>query len=155
MKMRSWIAFAAVPLLLAAPAPSTPALSKAAQGKIEGTWRMVSFKYGGMVSFRYGGEGALLKVGADRVMLKHITPGHFTWVDYNAKTKQVSRMAGGTFTLKSDGYQETVEYGSGPDIQALLGKGQVFNDQITATRWHHQGHLSTGLKIEENWERVQ
>lgn len=180
MKMKNWIAFTmllplsaqALPALAvpdAAPTRGQDAQPKAApkatvkaapkpasdeagapeeQGSIEGTWRMVSF--------RYGGKGApLQKVQAGRVMLKHITPGHFTWVDYAAKTKAVTRMAGGTFTLDGGAYQETVEYGSGEDITALLGKGQVFNDTITSQRWHHKGKLSIGLEIEEEWERVQ
>ena len=125
-----------------------PKAAPQGQSAIEGTWRMVSFRYGGK-------SAPLQKVQAGRVMLKHITPGHFTWVDYVAKTKKVTRMAGGTFTLNGAAYQETVQYGSGEDITALLGKGQVFNDTITSGAWHHQGKLSIGLEIEENWERVQ
>lgn len=160
MRMKNWIAFTALLLPLPALASTTgqeapprttpqaaPASVPEEKGAIEGTWRMVSF--------RYGGEGVLQKVAGDRVMLKHITPGHFIWADSSAKTKKVSRMAGGTFTLKGSAYQETVEYGMGEDIQALLGKGQVFNDTITSQTWHHHGNLSTKFEIEENWERVQ
>ena len=161
MKTSIWITFAALlPLPVLASTPGQDAQPKAEskaaskavetepQGAIEGTWRMVSYRYGGK-------SAPLLKVEAGRVMLKHITPGRFAWVDYVVKTKKVSRMAGGTFTLQGGAYRETVEYGSGEDIAALLGKGQVFQDTITGQRWHHKGKLSTGFEIEENWERVQ
>lgn len=131
----------------AEPESSGPVVATEAPSRIEGTWRTVSY--------RYGDDKKLTMLEPGRAMLKHMTPTHFTWVDYKAKTRKVTRMAGGTYTLKGNAYRETLDYGSGLDITALLGKPQLFSDRIEGDKWHHQGTLSIGLKIEENWERVQ
>ncbi|MBV9868040.1 MAG: hypothetical protein JO316_22005 [Abitibacteriaceae bacterium] len=112
-----------------------------------GTWRVVSLKYGRMTNFKPWPQTS--------VMLKHITPSHWSMVTYDAKSGQVTRVAGGTYLLKGNVYQENVQYGLGRDIKGLIGKPQIFNDQVTATRWHHTGRLSQGERIEELWVRVR
>ena len=125
--------------------PAVPA--QKAAGDVVGSWRLVSYRYGDMAEF--------IPWPAEQVMLKHVTPTHFTWVTYETKTRQAARMAGGTYTLKGSAYREVVEFAMGDDVQDLIGKAQNFSDTITPTLWHHKGTLSNGLKIEEIWERAR
>ena len=87
-------------------------------------------------------------------MVKHITPTHFTWLAYDADGK-VTRVAGGTYTLKGDDYEEKPEYGLGTDFEVIRGKPQSFTCKIDGNNWHHDGRLSNDLTVEEIWERVE
>lgn len=117
------------------------------KGNLVGSWRIVSYKYGNMAKFASWPK--------DQVMLKHITPTHFTWVTYDAKTGVVARMGGGTYSWNGNTYRENLQYGLGADVKGLVGKPQIFTGKVTETRWNHSGTLSQGEKIEEVWERVK
>jgi hypothetical protein len=115
----------------------------AAAAKLIGTWKLVSAKY--------NGQDSDIK---SATTLKHITPGNFIWLTYD-DTKQISRSAGGTYTLKDDRYEETPQYGLGPDFEAVRDKAHTFTLKIEGDSWFHNGELAGGLKIEEVWERVK
>lgn len=123
--------------------PQSPPLTRS---KLIGTWRVVSYKYGKMAHFAPWPKS--------RVMLKHMTPTGFVMVTYDARTGQVQRVAGGTYTVQGNSYQENIQYGLGADIKGLIGKPQRFTDEATATQWHHRGRISQGEQIEEFWTRV-
>jgi hypothetical protein len=76
------------------------------------------------------------------------------WAAYGADGK-VTDALGGTYTLKGDEYVETPEYGVGDVLDQLKGKPQVFKWKIEGNKWYHTGKLSSGLTIEEVWERVE
>jgi hypothetical protein len=110
-----------------------------------GTWRLVSFKYGDAIEFT--------DFPKDHVKLKHVTPTHFVWILYSAEGKQVERTAGGTYTLAGHAYTEQLEYGLGEDVMPLVGQEQKFTCKFVGDKWYHSGALSSGLKIEEVWQR--
>jgi hypothetical protein len=112
--------------------------------KLTGTWKRVSAKFDGQ-------ESAL---PAGFTQLKHVTPTQFMWAVYGEDGKVVAAL-GGTYSLKGDEYVETPEYGVGDNLDALKGKPQEFKWKIEGNKWYHNGKLSTGLTIEEVWERVE
>jgi len=114
------------------------------ENKLVGTWKLVSAKYDGK-EFKFP-EGA--------TMLKHVTPTQFMWATYD-KDGKVTRTAGGPYTLKGDKYEEMPEYGIGRDFEAIKGETHSFTWKVEGNKWYHNGKLSTGLTIEEVWERVE
>lgn len=109
-----------------------------------GTWKMVSAKYGGQES----------KLPEGVTTVKHVTPTQFMWASYD-KDGQVTRAAGGVYTLKGEVYEETPEYGISSDFDLIKGKAQTFKWKVEGNKWYHSGKLSNGLTIEEVWERVE
>jgi hypothetical protein len=135
------IAIAATSAIARADDPK--AESKGGENKLVGTWRLISAKYGGM-EFKFP-EGT--------TMVKHVTPAQFMWATYD-KDGNVSRAAGGTYSLKGEVYEETPEYGVGNDFELIKGKSHVFKWKVDGKNWFHDGKLSNDLTIEEVWERV-
>jgi hypothetical protein len=121
-----------------------PKAEKTAQGKLVGTWRLVSAKY----------DGQEFKFPEGTTMIKHITPTQFMWVTYDADGK-ITRAAGGSYTLKGEEYVENPEYGLGQDFDIIKGKAQSFRCKVDGSKWQHDGKLSNGLTIEEVWERFE
>lgn len=111
--------------------------------RLVGTWKMVSAKFGGQ-------ESDLPK---ESTTYKHITPTQFVWVSVDPQTKQITRAAGGSYTLKGDSYEETPVYGLSPDFDTVRDKTHTFKCKIEGNRWFHRGKLANGLTIEEVWER--
>jgi hypothetical protein len=87
-------------------------------------------------------------------MLKHVTPSQFMWVTYDQDGK-VTRVAGGSYTLKGEEYAETAEYGIGADFDVIQGGTHTFRWKVEGNKWHHTGKLRNGLTVEEAWERVK
>ena len=100
-----------VALVLAAPAARAdePKGGKAAHPLV-GTWKLVSAKYNGREP----------KFPEGTTTLKHVTGSQFMWVSYD-KDGKVFRTAGGTYAVKGEGYEETLEYGLG-DLTQLEGE---------------------------------
>ena len=135
----------AVAATAAAVRADEPKAGAAADHKLVGTWKSVSAKYGGREVKRPEGY----------THVKHVTPTQFMWAMYD-QDGTVTRAAGGDYTLKGDEYEETTEYGVGEEFKTLLkGKTHPFKWKIEKNRWHHSGKLSTGLTIDEVWERVE
>jgi len=109
-----------------------------------GTWKCISAKY--------GGQEVNSPEGFTHV--KHVTPTHFIWAIYGADGK-VEDVLGGSIAIKGDQYVETPEYGTGTVLEQLKGKPQTFIWKVEGNKWHHTGKLSSGLAIEEVWERVE
>jgi len=124
----------------AEPSPAGPC---AMQSDIVGTWKAVSGNYGGRA----------FSFPEDPITLKHVTPSQFTVVTFD-KDGRVTRVIGGTYTLKGNAYEELPSYGIGGDFDALKGKPQTFTLRVEQNRWHQAGTISSGLAIEEVWERV-
>jgi hypothetical protein len=114
------------------------------ENKLVGTWKLVSGKQ--------GGQDIQLPEGV--TMLKHVTPSHFMWAIYDKDGKVIGAL-GGPCTLKGEDYEETPEYGIGDVLEQLKGKPQPFKWKVEGNKWHHNGKLSSGLTIEEVWERVE
>jgi hypothetical protein len=114
------------------------------ENKLIGTWKMVSAKYGGS-EFKFP-EGT--------TTIKHVTPTQFMWASYD-RDGVVSRTAGGSYTIKGETYEETPQYGLSTDFDIIKGKAQTFTWKIEGNKWIHKGALSSGLTIDEVWERVE
>jgi hypothetical protein len=108
-----------------------------------GSWRLVSAKSGGQtIEFPQG-----------TTILKHVTPTHFVWVHYD-RNGQITQAGGGSYVVSGDRYDETPEYGLGEGIQPLIGKRQSFTVRIAEDRWYQGGKETSGVVIEEIWERL-
>jgi hypothetical protein len=114
------------------------------ENKLVGTWKMVSAKY--------DGQEVQFPEGATRI--KHVTPTQFMWASYD-KDGKVDAALGGPYTLKGDKYEELPEYGVGTVLDDLKGKPQSFSWKVEGNKWYHNGKLSSGLVLEEVWERVE
>jgi hypothetical protein len=108
-----------------------------------GTWRIVSAKY----------QDKDVKFPEGTTALKHVTPTQFMWVRCD-KDGNVLYGAGGGYTIKGDGYEETTAYGFG-EFEAIKGKTHKFQWRVEGNKWLHNGSLADGFKIEEVWERVE
>ena len=133
-----------------APTPTSAEDSKAeakSQGKLVGTWRLVSKK---------NQEGKEFVLPRGTRVIKLMTPTHFMTVTYN-EGGEVSRASGGIYTLKGDTFEEVPEFAisSTYDLERLKGKLQLFRCKIDGNKWYHFGTLSNGGTIDEVWERVE
>jgi hypothetical protein len=131
-----------------APGRSDAADPKKAEARTEnnliGTWKQVKGKFNGKEH----------KIPEGTTQLKHITSTHFMFVDFDKDGKFIDAF-GGTYTLQGENYEETLEYGVGEVFKALKGKPQSFKCKVDGANWYHNGTLSSGLTIEEVWERVE
>src|SRR6266404_6230533 len=108
--------------------PDEPKGDAKSDNKLVGTWKMVSAKY--------GGQEAQLPEGV--TTLKHITPTQFMWASYD-KDGQVTRAAGGDYTLKGEVYEETPQYGMSSDFDLIKGKVHKFKWKVEGKKWYHNG----------------
>ena len=109
-----------------------------------GTWKCVSSKY----------DGAEVNRPEGFTHVKHVTPTHFMWAVYD-KDGKVASALGGSVVVKGDRYVETPEYWTGDGLDQLKGKPQEFTWKVDGKKWVHTGKLSSGLAIDEVWERVE
>jgi len=114
------------------------------ENKLVGTWKQVKAKFGGRES----------KIPEGTMQLKHITPTHFMFVDFDKDGKFIDAF-GGPYILKGEKYEETLEYGFGDVFKTLKGKPQLFECKVEGNKWYHNGTLSSGMTIEEVWVRVE
>ena len=68
---------------------------------------------------------------------------------HTASVETRERYAGGAAE------QELLGSGVGDVLQMLKGKPQSFECKVEGNKWYHTGKLSTGLTVEEVWERVE
>jgi hypothetical protein len=114
------------------------------ENRLVGTWKLLSAKY--------GGKEIQLPEGTTK--FKHVTPTQFMWLVCE-KDGKVSAGWGGTYTFKGEEYIETPEYGVRGVPEEYKGKLQEFKWKVQENKWYHVGKLSTGLTIDEVWERVE
>lgn len=101
------------------------------------------------------------------IIQKHITPTHFTWLQYNPNTDQLVGLGGGSYIINKDGnYVENIEYFYPPG-SSELGQSIPFDVKIEDGIWYHTGYakrmeinglgllISTdSVKIEEKWSPI-
>jgi hypothetical protein len=86
--------------------------------------------------------------------MKMVTPGRYMLVIYH-KDGSVARSSGGSYKVVGDTYEETPEFSTSEGFDAVKGKPQAFKWKVEGGKWHHGGTLSTGMVIEEVWERAE
>jgi len=138
--------WAAVVVSLAASAATgradDPKAGAQPENKLVGSWKLVAVKY----------DGKEHKFSDRTTRIKHVTPTQFAWLNYD-KDGKVDMALGGLYTLNGEKYEEIPEYGVG--FAAYIGKVQSFTWKVEGNKWYHTGKLSSGLLIDEVWERVE
>jgi hypothetical protein len=119
--------------------------SKKSSGRHLGTWRLASFKYG-------DNQPGFTDFPESQRRIKLITETHFTWVQFDATTMEVSSTAGGTYSLSGNTYTESIDFGLGMDT--YFGEKHAFTIRVEDDKFFLSGSLADGLKIEEVWQRV-
>jgi hypothetical protein len=114
------------------------------ENKLIGTWKMVKAKF----------DGKEFKIPEGTIQLKHITPTQYMFVDID-KDGNVFDARGGPYTLKGEKFESTPEYGVSDAFKGLKGKTQSFECKVEGNKWYHSGTLTTGMTLEEVWERVE
>ena len=125
---------------------SLSAQQDTAKSPHQGTWKLMSLKYGDAKEFS--------DFPASQQRLKLITDTHFTWIQYDTTGKQVQSAAGGPYSLVGNVYTETIEF-AGQGMTAYLGGKHAFTIRVDGDKFFLSGQLADGLHIEEIWHRVK
>ena len=112
---------------------------------IQGTWKLVSYNYGGDTLMKKTGDGV--------ERLKLITDSKFCWIHFATINQVVVNSAGGFYSFDGENYTENLEFGA-MGMKDYLGKSQKFTVKIENDKLYLSGILSDGLKIKEVWERI-
>lgn len=100
--------------LAGAKSEASTTASRPVHSSIEGTWKMVSYKYR---------DAPMTEVPKEeQTHLKFITGGNFIWVNYDPKSKEIDTSAGGKYVLESKTYVETPEFGLGDESKSMRNK---------------------------------
>ena len=86
--------------------------------------------------------------------VKHITPTHWTLVAYDRDTKVAFSACGGTWTLKGDKYEETIEFAT-EDMKHARGKRFAFNYKIDGDKWFLKSGPDLEVRVDDFWVRVK
>ena len=143
MRDAAMAALAMLALFATAPAPADDP-RPADKDKLVGTWRLISSSYNGR-DFSFP-EGV--------TVVKHVTPTHFATFIYDEDGK-ISRAARGRYELDGDTYKETPEYGTSQNFGEIRSKVQSFRCRLDGDIWHHEGELSSGLRLHETYQRAK
>jgi len=114
-----------------------------AENELLGTWKLVEAKYG----------STAYKVPEGTTELKHVTAVHWVLTVFD-KDGKVGVVMGGPYAMNGDKYEETPEYGITEIFTNIKGKPQTFTWKVEGNKWFHNGTISSGLTIEEVWQRV-
>jgi hypothetical protein len=137
------VAIAALAIAVGVRAQQEPKQSSASH---LGTWQLTSFKYG-------TNQPGFTDFPQSQCRIKLITETHFTWVQFDATSKNVSGTAGGAYSLNGNTYTESIDFGLGMDT--YLGQKHAFTIRVEGDKFFLSGLLADGLKIEEVWQRVK
>jgi len=116
------------------------------QVSIQGTWRLVMFKYGSSAS-------AFTEVPAASQRLKMITDNYFIWVSVDSVKRTIGSSAGGRYTLEGNNYTEMLDFGIG--MSSYTGTQPTYTVKTEDDLLFLSGLLSPGYRIEEIWKRVK
>ena len=141
----SSIAAILLAILTVSAVPGTTLKPKKQKLSPEGTWELVSYKYG-------PSQSAFTDRTESLQRLKVINKTHFIWVDIDISGK-IIQSAGGPYTLNGDIYTEFLEFGYGMD--PYLKTNPQFTIRIEGDMLFQTGLLTPDYKIEEIWKRVK
>jgi len=135
----------AISLLTTSAIPGVTSESKKQAVSVEGTWKLVSYKYG-------SAQSAFVDRSESLSRIKVINKTHFIWVDVDTSGK-VIQSAGGKYTLTEDAYTEILEFGLGMDT--YLKSSPQFTVKVEGDMLFQSGFLTSGYRIEEIWKRIK
>jgi hypothetical protein len=139
------MALIAILLLTIGAVPGSPLKSKKQTVSVEGTWQLVSYKYGSSQSAFYDRNESLIRT-------KVINKTHFIWVDVDNYGK-ILQSAGGKYTLAGETYTEFLEFGLGMD--SYLKTSPQFTIKVEGDMMFQTGFLTNDYRIEEIWKRIK
>lgn len=142
--------------------PDKPAVTTVPDpGYLEGSWKLIQ-------TLEIGHEDSTDRRNAeDKIYLKHLTPTHFTWVEFDKKENRLIGTGGGTYSLQGSAYTEYIDFFYPPG-SSELGQAIPFTARIVDGKWHHKGvvkimefdpdkgenvPVDTSI-IDEIWEKV-
>jgi hypothetical protein len=134
--------FTALALIPSAPAHDGP--KKADKDRLVGTWKLTTAKYRGQ-DFVFPDSFTTMKI---------VTPTRYVVIIYG-KDGSVARASGGSYKVVGDTYEETPEFSTTEGFDALKSKPQTFKCKVEGDRWLHDGTLTSGMTVEEVWERAE
>ena len=76
----------------------------------------------------------------DKIYIKHLTPTHFTWVEFDKVERRLVGTGGGTYTLQEGAYTENIDFFYPPG-SSELGQAIPFTATIENGKWHHRGQV--------------
>jgi hypothetical protein len=115
-----------------------------AKDRLVGSWKLASAKYRGQ-DFAFPEGFTTMKI---------VTPTRYVLVIYG-KDGSVARASGGTYKLVGDTYEETPEFSTTEGFDVLRSKPQIFKCKVEGDKWIHDGTLTSGMTVEEVWERAE
>jgi hypothetical protein len=113
---------------------------------IQGTWELVSFKYGSAAS-------GFTDVSDNIRRLKVINETHFIWAQFDTLSGKISSSSGGSYTLNGKAYSEYLEFGLAMD--QYLRQDHNYTVKVEGDLLFLSGPLTPEYKIEEIWKRVK
>lgn len=140
--MKKILYFLVAVALTAATFPDTPT-----DTPIKGSWKMVRYQYG---------KDPMKNMTDPYVSYKTFTGTHWTGAGYNKDTKEITGSCGGTYKLKGNQYDETIEYYSWDP--KVAGKTFHFVMTIENDMLHQKGTMEwdgdANYVIDEWYSRV-
>ena len=88
-----------------------------------------------------------------RKTLKILSGSHFQWAAFNTDTNQFFGTGGGTYTVKEGKYTENIEFFSRDNKR--VGASLIFDYVLNGKDWTHAGQSSTGIRVNEIWEKEE
>lgn len=99
-------------------------------------------------------ENTSPKLPAQFKDIKHITPTHYTWVTYDAKTVVALATSGGTWRLEGLAYTEKCEFVS-PGYEHLKGNEYTFLIKFEGNELSIKSGPGSNIDIDEVWRRMK
>ena len=131
------------------------------QNMLEGSWVLVK-------TVEVGHEDSTGRRNTkSRMYQKHVTPTHFTWIQYDVEDDKLNGTGGGTYTISENKYTEDIKFFYPPGA-AELGQAIPFTAELKDGYWYHTGYVklmefdpesgenvaSDSAIIDEIWERT-
>ncbi len=110
-----------------------------------GTWQLSTYQYG---------PSSEKSMPENIKRIKLITPGHFTWIQYDTQNNIVTNSAGGTTTFDGTNYIESIDFAQ-MGMSNYLKKRQIFILKFENGKMYLEGQLSDSLKIKEVWLKLE
>ncbi|MCZ6693134.1 MAG: hypothetical protein O6939_04435, partial [Bacteroidetes bacterium] len=105
------------------------------ENMLEGSWRLIK-------TVEIGHEDSTGRQDSRTKMYqKHVTPTHFTWIEYDIENDQLNGTGGGTYTLQGNKYTEVIKFYYPPG-SAEFGQAIPFQAELKDGKWYHTGYVN-------------
>lgn len=87
-------------------------------------------------------------------IIKLVTPTHWTWVVYDRENKMVLNAMGGTWSLKGDQYEETVDF-TAEELPGAQGQSFSYDFKMEDDQWLIKRGPKFDARTDESWKRIK